>query len=84
MICTQTIVGNGRKLHYNYQWNSSDIAAEGLRHIAPIYRVEASVRRRVLEENLTIRQQKPAALVADFGPWLPLQHTKISTKSCIG
>ena len=73
-----------RKLHDIYQKDGSEIAAEGLRRIAQIYKIEASVRGRAPEERLTIRQQKSAPLVADFRLWLTLQRAGISAKSRLG
>ena len=73
-----------RKLHDIYQKDGSEIAAEGLRRIAQIYKIEASVRGRAPEERLAIRQQKSAPLVADFRLWLTLQRARISAKSRLG
>ena len=70
-----------RKLHDIYQKDGSEIAAEGLRRIAQIYRIEASVRGVAPEERLTARQQKSAPLIANFRQWLTLQRTRISAKS---
>lgn len=46
----QTIAGNGRKLHGIYQKDGSGIAAEGLRRIAQLYKIKASVRGRLPEK----------------------------------
>ena len=73
-----------RKLHDIYQKDGSEIAAEGLRRIAQIYKIEASVRGRAPEERLAIRQQKSAPLTADFRLWLTNQRARISTKSRLG
>jgi len=73
-----------RKLHDIYQKDGSEMAAEGLRRIAQIYKIEASVRGRGPEERLAIRQQKSAPLVADFRLWLTLQRARISAKSRLG
>ena len=70
-----------RKLHDIYQKDGSEIAAEGLRRIARIYKIEASIRGRSPEERLTIRQQKSAPLIANFRLWLTNQRARISTKS---
>ena len=73
-----------RKLHDIYQKDGSEIAAEGLRRIAQIYKVEAGIRGRTPEERLTARQQQSAPLVADFRLWLSKQRSRISTKSRLG
>ena len=55
-----------RKLHDIYQKDGSEIAAEGLRRIGQIYKIEASIRGRAPEDRLAIRQEKSAPLTADF------------------
>jgi transposase len=73
-----------RKLHDIYQKDGSEIAAEGLRRIAQIYKVEAGIRGRTPEERFSVRQEQSAPLVADFRQWLTLQRSRISTKSRLG
>lgn len=73
-----------RKLHDIYQKDGSEIAAEGLRRIAQIYKIEASIRGRVPEERLAARQEQSAPLVADFRRWLTHQRARISAKSRLG
>ena len=73
-----------RKLHDIYQKDGSEIAAEGLRRIAQIYKVEAGVRGRTPEERLTARQDESAPLVADLRLWLSKQRSRISAKSRLG
>ena len=73
-----------RKLHDIYQKDSSEIAAEGLRRIAQLYKIEASIRRRAPEERLAARQAQSAPLVADFRRWLTHQRSRISAKSRLG
>ena len=73
-----------RKLHDIYQKDGSEIAAEGLRRIAQIYKIEASVRGRSPEERLAARQAQSAALIADFRLWLTQQRSRISAKSRLG
>jgi hypothetical protein len=73
-----------RKLHDIYQKDGSEIAAEGLRRIAQIYKVEAGIRGRTPEERLAARQEQSARLVADFRLWLTKQRSRISTKSRLG
>ena len=55
-----------RKLHDIYQKDGSEIAAEGLRRIAQIYKIEASIRGRAPEDRLAIRQAQSAPLIADL------------------
>jgi transposase len=73
-----------RKLHDIYQKDGSEIAAEGLRRIAQIYKIEASVRGRSPEERLAARQAQSAPLIADFRLWLTQQRSRISAKPRLG
>ncbi len=73
-----------RKLHDIYRQGGSEIAAEGLRRIALLYKIEASIRGRSSEERLAIRQQKSAPLTADFRLWSTQQRSRISAKSRLG
>lgn len=70
-----------RKLHDIYQKDGSEIAAEGLRRIAHLYKIEASIRGHGPEERLATRQAQSAPLIADFRLWLTHQRSRISTKS---
>ena len=66
-----------RKLHDIYQKGGSEIAAEGLRSIAQIYKTEASIRGNAPEERLAIRQAQSAPLIADFRKWLTHQRSVV-------
>ena len=73
-----------RKLHDIYQKDGSEIAAEGLRRIAQIYKIEAGIRGHAPESRLAIRQAQSAPLIEDFRKWLTHQRTRISAKSRLG
>ena len=73
-----------RMLHDIYQKDASEIAAEGLRRIAQLYKIEASIRGRSPDERLAIRQEKSAPLIADFRQWLTHQRSRLSAKSRLG
>ena len=73
-----------RKLHDIYQKDGSEIAAEGLRRIAEIYKIEAKIRGKTPDERLAVRQDQSGPLVADFRQWLTHQRIRISTKSRLG
>ena len=73
-----------RKLHDIYQKDGSEIAAEGLRRIAQIYKVEATIRGESPDERRAVRQAQSAPLVADFRQWLTHQRSRISAKSRLG
>jgi len=73
-----------RKLHEVHQRDGSPIAAEGLRRIAELYKIEASIRGKVPGERLAVRQAQTAPLVADLRQWLTRQRQYISAKSRLG
>ena len=73
-----------RKLHDIYQKDGSEIAAEGLRRIAEIYKIDAKIRGNSPDERLAVRQKQSAPLVADFRLWLTQQRSRISAKSRLG
>lgn len=60
------------------------IAAEGLRRIAEIYKIEAKIRGTSPDERLAVRQEQSAPLVTDFRLWLTKQRSRISAKSRLG
>lgn len=60
------------------------IAAEGLRRIAELYRIEAEIRGMGPGQRLSARQTRTAPLVAEFGEWLQSQRRRISSKSRLG
>ena len=66
-----------RKLHDIYQKDGSEIAAEGLRRIAQIYKIEASIRGHAPEERLAVRQVQSAPMIADFRNWLTHQRSVV-------
>lgn len=67
-----------RKLHDIYQKDGSEIAAEGLRRIAEIYKIETKIRGTSPDQRLAIRQEQSSPLVADFRLWLTKQRSRIS------
>lgn len=73
-----------RKLKEVFDRDGSEIAAEGLRHIAEIYAVEADIRGVDPGQRLSARKARTAPLVAAFGDWLQAQRRKISSKSRLG
>jgi len=73
-----------RKLKEIFDASGSPIAEEGLRQIAEIYRVEASIRGLTPDQRLAARRENSTPLVADFGAWLAQKRERISTKSRLG
>jgi transposase len=73
-----------RKLKEVFDRDGSEIAAEGLRRIAELYRIEAEIRGMGPGQRLSARQARSAPLVAEFGDWLQAQRLRISAKSRLG
>jgi len=57
-----------RKMQDICQKDGSEIAAEGLRRIARIYKMEAKIRGHAPEERLAVRQAQSAPPIADLPP----------------
>src|SRR6056297_1618586 len=73
-----------RKLKEVFDRDGSEIAAEGLRRIAEIYKIEADIRGVEPGQRLSARQARTAPLVAVFGDWLQKQRLRVSAKSRLG
>jgi len=73
-----------RKLKEVFDRDGSEIAAEGLRRIAEIYKVEADIRGCAPGQRLSARHARTAPLVAAFGDWLQEQRLRVSAKSRLG
>src|SRR6056297_1163453 len=73
-----------RKLKEVFDRDGSEIAAEGLRRIAEIYKIEADIRGGEPGQRLSARQARTAPLVAAFGDWLQEQRLRVSAKSRLG
>ena len=73
-----------RKLKEVFDRDGSEIAAEGLRRIAELYRIEAEIRGMGSGQRLSARQARSAPLVAGFGDWLQAQRLRVSAKSRLG
>lgn len=73
-----------RRLKEIFDASGSPIAEAGLKQIAEMYRVEATIRGRCAEERLSVRQEKTAPLVIAFGVWLAEKRARVSAKSRLG
>ncbi len=73
-----------RKLKEVFDRDGSEIAAEGLRRVAELYKVEADIRGVDPGQRLSARQARTAPLVAAFGDWLQEQRLRVSAKSRLG
>ncbi|WP_252737736.1 IS66 family transposase [Citreicella sp. C3M06] len=73
-----------RKLKEVFDRDGSEIAADGVRRIAELYRIEAEIRSMGPGQRLSARQARSAPLVAEFRDWLQAQRLRISAKSRLG
>ncbi len=73
-----------RKLKEVFDRDGSEVASEGLRRIAELYRIEADIRGMGSGQRLSARQARSAPLVAEFGDWLQAQRLRVSAKSRLG
>ena len=73
-----------RKLKEVFDRDGSEIAAEGLRRIAELYRIEVDIRGTAPRQRLSARQASTAPLVAAFGQWLQRERVRVSVKSRLG
>jgi len=73
-----------RKLKEIFDRDGSQIAAEGLRRIADIYKIEKEIRGTSAGQRLSARQARSAPEVAEFGKWLQQARAQVSLKSRLG
>ena len=73
-----------RKLFELADKSGSEIALEGLKQIAELYRIEAEIRGQSAARRLAARQARSAPIVAAFGLWLERQRARVSAKSRLG
>ncbi len=73
-----------RTLKEIFDRDGSEIAAEGLRRIAELYRIEAEIRGIGPGQRISDGHARTAALVAAFGEWLQAQCRRVSMKSRLG
>src|SRR3954466_1940107 len=70
-----------RRFYELHQATGSPLAAEALRRIGELYKVEAEVRGRPAEERRAIRQERSKPLVDALHAWLTVQLARVSGKS---
>ncbi len=73
-----------RQLRELFDQDASPIAAEGLRRIAELYRIEAEIVGQTAERRRAVRQERAKPLVLAFGNWLAEARAKLSPKSRAG
>src|SRR5918911_1052992 len=64
-----------------HQSTGSPLAAEALRRIGELYKVEAEIRGRPAEERRTVRQERSKPIVDALHAWLTVQLARVSGKS---
>src|ERR671939_1351340 len=64
-----------------HQSTGSPLAAEALRRIGELYKVEAEIRGRPAEERRTVRQERRRPIVDALHAWLTVQLGRVSGKS---
>jgi transposase len=64
-----------------HQSTGSPLAAEALRRIGELYKVEAEIRGRSAEERCTVRQERSRPIVDALHGWLTVQLARVSGKS---
>src|SRR4051812_32613218 len=64
-----------------HQSTGSPLAAEALRRIGELYKVEAEIRGRPAEERRTVRQERSRPIVDALHAWLTVQLARVSGKS---
>jgi transposase len=64
-----------------HQSTGSPLAAEALRRIGELYKVEAEIRGRPVEERRTVRQERSRPIVDALHAWLTAQLARVSGKS---
>src|SRR4051812_32939615 len=70
-----------RRFYEIHQATGSPLAAEALRRIGELYKVEAEIRGRPAEERRAIRQERSKPLVEALHAWLTVQLARVSGKS---
>jgi hypothetical protein len=64
-----------------YRSMGSPLAEEALRRIGELYRIEAEIRGRPVEERRTVRQERSRPMVEALHAWLTIQLERVSGKS---
>src|SRR5215207_7740538 len=64
-----------------YRSTGSPLAAEALRRIGELYKVETEIRGRSAEERRTVRQERSRPIVDALHSWLTVQLARVSGKS---
>jgi len=70
-----------RKYYDVYMTDRSPIAAEALRRIGELYRIEREIRGQPPKVRSNVRTERAAPLLDDLRTWLTLTHRSLSVKS---
>src|SRR5919112_2750270 len=72
-----------RRFYEIHQATGSPLAAEALRRIGELYRIEAEIRGRPAEERRAVRQERSRPLVDALHAWLSVQLGRVSGRSAL-
>src|SRR3954449_7296793 len=70
-----------RRFYEIHRSTGSPLAAEALRRIGELYKVEAEIRGRPAEERRAVRQERSRPIVDALHAWLTVQLARVSGKS---
>src|SRR5215213_7350589 len=73
-----------RKLFELAAVSKAPIAAEAVRRIDELFKVECEINGKTAEERLAVREERAKPLVAELEVWLRAQHMRVSRKAEIG
>src|SRR5215218_4175126 len=73
-----------RKLFELAAVSKAPIAAEAVRRIDELFRVECEINGKPAEERLAVREERAKPLVAELEVWLRVQYERVSSKAEIG
>jgi transposase len=73
-----------RKLFEIAAVSKAPIAAEAVRRIDELFKIEREINGFSAEQRLAVREERAKPLVAEFEVWLRAQHVRVSRKSEIG
>ena len=72
-----------RKFYEVHEATGSPIAAEALRRIAELYKIEVSIRGRTAEQREQVRHAKTKSLIEAMKPWLETELSRIPGRSAL-
>ena len=73
-----------RKLYELAAASKAPIAAEAVRRIDELFKIEREINGKPAAERLAVRKERTKPLVLELETWLRIQHARVSRKSEIG